>query len=417
MFRFSVRLMLTVALAGCGARTAPLMDEPPIDASLVVDACLPSAEVCNGVDDDCDGSVDEAPACGVDAGPEEPCIPGEETCNGVDDDCDGERDEGLPACEPQLACGVGATCALRGDAVACVGWVAGGIEPASLSGATYLSAGRGVCVCRASGEVACAGSIEAMPDVDGAVEVATDDALSHACARRRNGTVVCWGQNDHGQLGDGTIANATTPVEVLGLGDAADLALGSIQSCARRRGGSVVCWGSIGPDMFGGGSAFDRLVPTAIAGLTDAVELGAGGIHMCARRRTGAVVCWGQNVSGQLGDGTMLPRTLTPAPVAGLVDAVELAIGTNHSCARRSGGEVVCWGANFSGQLGDGTTAPRGTPTRVTGLGAAVDVAAGPAHSCARVASGEVFCWGDVGAFATVSSVTSMPTPTLVEGL
>ena len=253
MFGFSVALMLTVALAGCGARTGPWVDDPLVDASSSVDACLPSAEVCNGVDDDCDGSADEAPACGVDAGPDEPCIPDEETCKGVDDDCDGERDEGLPACPAQLACG------------------------------------------------------------------------AYACARRRDGSVVCWGRNEHAQLGD--------------------------------------------------------------------------------------VVCWGENDAGQLGDGTQATRALVPAPVVGLTDAVELAIGSNHSCARRSTGEVVCWGENYFGQLGDGTTTRRFTPEPVVGLDMAVEVAAGFAHSCARRATGEVFCWGDY------LRTGPLALPTIVEGL
>jgi hypothetical protein len=416
MFRFSVSLMLTVALAACGARTAPLVDAPPVvDASSGVDACLPSAELCNGVDDDCDGAVDEAPACGVDAGPDEPCTPEEETCNGVDDDCDGERDEGLAGCLPQLACGVYSTCALGSGALLCVG-----SYPDSLPGvtdATHLSVGRGVCVRRETGAVVCTRGIEGFAAVTDAVEVAVEDGLSHACARRRDGTVVCWGQNDHAQLGDGTTANAAVPVQVAGLRDAADLALGAIQTCARRRGGSVVCWGSIGPFPEGGGSAFDRLLPTPIVGLSDAVEIGAGRVHTCARRRGGTVVCWGENRAGQLGDGTQIRRPLAAAPVVGLTDAVELAIGADHSCARRSTGEVLCWGQNFFGQLGDGTTMQRLTPTPVVGFDMAVDVAAGFRHSCARRVSGAVFCWGNTAGFSPETPETASPLPTFVEGL
>jgi len=290
---------------------------------------------------------------------------------------------------------------------------------AAVTDATHISAGRGVCVSRVTGEVACSRSIDEHPAVTDAVEVAVDDGISHACARRRDGSVVCWGQNEHAQLGDGTIANASVPVQVAGLRDAADLALGAIQSCARRRGGSVVCWGSIGPlPTTGSGSAFDRLLPTPIVGLTDAVEIGAGGVHVCARRRGGTVVCWGENHAGQLGDGTQVPRTLAPAPVVGLTDAVELAIGTNHSCARRSTGEVVCWGENALGQLGDGTTTRRFTPTPVVGVDLAVEVAAGFRHSCARRASGELFCWGSGGGFRPIDGPDELaPWPTIVEGL
>jgi len=390
MSRYAVLLFVALVLAGCGARTAPWVDEP-------MDGCVASEEVCNDVDDDCDGLADEAPSCDVDLGPPEPCIPSEETCNGVDDDCDGATDEGLPTCAPQLACGFGHTCVRRGDGtVACAGGPDGTLAHRALTSVTdavHLSAGRDLCAVRATGEIVCrAGPI---PGISTAVEVATDEALHHYCARLADGSVVCWGTNDHGQLGDGTFAPRERPVAVVGLHDAADLALSYLQSCARRRSGSVVCWGRTEPGPLGR-STFNRARPTPIAGLTDAVEIGAGGEHVCARRRSGSVVCWGENRTGQLGDGTLAPRPNVPAPVPGLDDAVELAIGGYHSCARRASGEVVCWGENALGQLGDGTNVLRATPTPVVGLGTVVDVAAGFRHTCARRTGGDTYCWGTI---------------------
>jgi len=99
----------------------------------------------------------------------------------------------------------------------------------------------------------------------------------------------------------------------------------------------------------------------------DAVELATGYAHTCARRASGAVACWGNNYGGQLGDGTTTDRS-TPAAVSGLTDAVELATGGFHTCARRASGAVACWGLNYSGQLGDGTTTDRSTPVPVTGF-------------------------------------------------
>jgi len=95
-------------------------------------------------------------------------------------------------------------------------------------------------------------------------------------------------------------------------------------------------------------------------------------LHSCARRAGGSVVCWGYNYSGELGDGTTTSR-LTPVAVSGLSDAVELSAGGLHSCARRAGGSVVCWGRNSEGELGDGTmgdgtTTRRLTPVAVSGL-------------------------------------------------
>lgn len=102
-------------------------------------------------------------------------------------------------------------------------------------------------------------------------------------------------------------------------------------------------------------------------GLTDAVELALGQNHSCARRATGAVVCWGDNIFHQIGDGTDVGR-LVPTPVTGLTDATHIAVGTFHSCAIRAGGGVVCWGESARGQLGDGTRLARTTPVAVVGL-------------------------------------------------
>jgi len=99
----------------------------------------------------------------------------------------------------------------------------------------------------------------------------------------------------------------------------------------------------------------------------DAAEVGAGGSHTCARRTTGSVVCWGANMYGQLGDGTMVD-SMVPVPALALSDARSLAAGAQHTCARRADDSVACWGINSVGQLGDGTFATRSTPTQVVGL-------------------------------------------------
>ena len=110
-----------------------------------------------------------------------------------------------------------------------------------------------------------------------------------------------------------------------------------------------------------------RRVPTLVVDLTDAVEIATGAAYTCARRATGQIVCWGGNDRGQLGDGTMTQRT-TPTPVVGITDAVEIAAGSSHACAQRTTGDVLCWGNNTFGRLGDGTTTTRATPTPVVGL-------------------------------------------------
>ncbi len=155
-----------------------------------------------------------------------------------------------------------------------------------------------------------------------------------------------------------------------GLTDAVELTTGYRHTCARRSSGVAVCWGSNEYGQLGDGTITDRLTPTPVSGLTDAVELSAGHRHTCARQSSGLVACWGSNAYGQLGNGTTFDQRV-PAAVTGLTGALELSAGWVHTCARPGGsdsGGVVCWGSNFTGEIGDGTTSDRRVPTPVLGL-------------------------------------------------
>jgi alpha-tubulin suppressor-like RCC1 family protein len=106
-------------------------------------------------------------------------------------------------------------------------------------------------------------------------------------------------------------------------------------------------------------------------GVTSAVQIGAGDQQTCARNRDGSLLCWGQDNEGQIGDGQHLldeADVLLPTPVVNLTDAVELAVGSEHTCARTRDDAVWCWGADGFGQLGDGSTNDQSKPTPVMGL-------------------------------------------------
>jgi alpha-tubulin suppressor-like RCC1 family protein len=153
----------------------------------------------------------------------------------------------------------------------------------------------------------------------GMAAVAAGDG--HTCALTTAGGVVCWGFNMYGQLGDGSTIDRWVPTGASGLqSGVAAIAAGaeSLHTCALTTGGSVVCWGNNADGELGDGTTSDRLTPTPVAGLASGVAaVSAGEMHTCALISAGAVVCWGANGYGQLGDGTQLAK-LTPTRVVGL---------------------------------------------------------------------------------------------------
>lgn len=216
----------------------------------------------------------------------------------------------------------------------------------------------------------------------------------HGCVVDDRGHVFCWGQNENGQLGDGTRVTRSRPVWVAGVEEAVEVAAGDFHTCARVAGGGVRCWGS---GMEGGlGPGHPGVTTAAVeVDLMDraAQSLAVGGGHTCAVVAGGNVFCFGRNNHGQLG-GVSGEATPTPRMVEGLASALEISAGRDHTCAVVGGGAVLCWGRNDRGQLGDGTTAAPGRAVTVELGGVATDVACGSLHTCAVMDDGRVLCWG-----------------------
>jgi alpha-tubulin suppressor-like RCC1 family protein len=235
----------------------------------------------------------------------------------------------------------------------------------------------------------------------------------HACAIVAGG-LKCWGNNGHGQLGNGTNNNiATTSVAVKAatgpgeLSGAKSVSAGQNHTCAVLTNQSVLCWGDESVGQLGNNSnESDKMLPVSANGLSSDI-VSSGETHTCSLlSSTGGVSCWGNNESGQLGAESPSPKSLVPlAPVSG-VDAVVLSAGGKHSCViLATTNSVKCWGSNAFGQMGVTPISDSRNPLPNTVFNSAGNaliasstaqsITAGPKHTCVILPDGKVNCWGD----------------------
>jgi alpha-tubulin suppressor-like RCC1 family protein len=166
--------------------------------------------------------------------------------------------------------------------------------------------------------------------------IAIAGGRDHSLAIESNGTVWAWGWNQYGQVGNGTKGNTIlSPVQVSGLTGVTMVSAGADHSMARKSDGTVWTWGQNNDGQLGDGTTTNRSTPVKVSTLSGVVDIGNGRLHSLAIESNGSVWAWGLNSAGQLGDGTKTNRA-NPIKVPGLTDAFGLGGGVNYSVVLHS---------------------------------------------------------------------------------
>jgi alpha-tubulin suppressor-like RCC1 family protein len=316
---------------------------------------------------------------------------------------------------------------------------AAGAAPAAVAatpvrGGLLSSAGTTVCGVLNQGQVACWGE-NGLGQLGGGVSdtswhapvlVAGHDPLravsvgaTHVCALTTAGKAYCWGYGASGELGQGQTASSPSPVSVAGGQVFVEIAAGGQHTCGLVRSGQVLCWGSNHEGQLGNRNNNPGMAPVAV-GLPNGlsiVAITAGTAHSCALASNGAAYCWGANASGQLGNGETRESN-APVLVQSGVPLKSISAGGNHGCGITGSGMTLCWGANANGETGTGQTSPDVTkPQPVTGGLVFDSIEAAESHTCALTRDGTAYCWGEgrSGELGNGQSGDS-PRPVLVVG-
>ncbi len=250
--------------------------------------------------------------------------------------------------------------------------------------------------CSNAGVVLAPGESPALP---GSVRV---DELAagpfHTCGID-GGRLLCWGSNDHGELGVGDTAPRLSPTTLDG-DDWKEVVVGALHTCARRTAGSPWCWGDDALGQLGVGAAGASAIPAFVSLDAPVAELASTYNHTCAIDERHALFCWGANAEGQLAQDDPFPGVGVdrgePVQVGADLDWLVADAGEGHTCGIRAPGSLWCWGRNSDGELGLGAGAPG--QTRTLGRSGDADdwrdVRIGQQTSCGIRGKGSLFCWG-----------------------
>lgn len=224
--------------------------------------------------------------------------------------------------------------------------------------------------------------------------------VNHSCAIKTDNSLWCWGSNSTGQLGDNSITQRLVPTAVNGGGAWKLVTAGDTHTCGIKTDDSLWCWGGNSSGKTGGNlTAGNTLVPTQISGGGTWKNVSAGMTHTCAIKSNDSLWCWGSNWYGELADGSM---TQSAVPVASSDSGSwkNVTAGSRRTCAIKQDNSMRCWGEKSAAGFGNNTTGAVSYPVEIAGGGLWRSISSQDdayyqyTHTCAIKADGSLWCWG-----------------------